>query len=658
LDRSGVDLELVRLASLLDSDPAAAARQATQLLRANPGYPPALLLLANAHRRAGNPAAALEDFAKLAATQPASAVIRLELARALLAAGQGEAALKELQESVRLAPDLAEGWRELSLLQAARNAPTECDAAYARFEKLVPEERQLLEASAAVANERYAAAEMLLQRALARSPRDVIALRLQARVATARDDYPQAERLLQECLRIAPGYSRARLDLVGVFHLQLMGEPMLPLLERLRASEPDKLIYRSLTATAYTLLGHIGPALEIHQQLLRELPEDHLLWLNYGTTLRDAGRPREAIEAYRRCVVLQPACGTAWLALADLKTYRFAAAEIAAMETELRDERLRSDERARLEFALGKAREDAGEFEPAFQHYAQGNALRHATLGYDNQIFTRYVEATRALCTPEFVAARHSWGSPSAEPIFIVGLPRSGSTLIEQILASHSQVEGTRELPLVIRFTQELGAHGGQAGELPYPRSLQRLTRTELTALGERYLQETRTYRQQGRPHFIDKMGSNFQHLALIHLMLPQARIIDARRSALGCCFSNFKQHFGGGAWFSYSLEDLGRHYRDYVDLMAHFDAVLPGRILRIHYEELVADLAGEVRRLLEFCGLPFEEQCLRFHETQRAVATASSEQVRKPIYADSLEQWRNFEPWLGPLKEALGELR
>jgi hypothetical protein len=268
------------------------------------------------------------------------------------------------------------------------------------------------------------------------------------------------------------------------------------------------------------------------------------------------------------------------------------------------------------------------------------------------------VQRTQALYTREFFAARTGWGCQSQEPIFILGLPRAGSTLLEQILASHSHVEGTRELTDVLQFALELGDREDEPGKPPsYPQSVARLTRTELTALGERYLAQTRAHRLLGRPHFIDKMGSNFLHVGLIHLMLPNARIIDARRSPLGCCFANFKQHFQRGLWFSYSLEDLGRYYREYVSLMAHFDAVLPGRIYRVRYEGLVGDLEGEVRRLLDYLGLPFEEQCLRFHETRRTVATVSSEQVRQPLYTEGIAQWRNFEPWLGPLKEALGDL-
>jgi predicted Zn-dependent protease len=653
-----VDLELMRVAALLEREPQAAARAAAGILRSSPGQPTALLLLGAAHRACGDPQAAAAEFAGLAAAQPGSAVIHLELGRALRAAGRESEALAALERAVELAPDLAEGWRELSLLHAARGQAPACDAAWARFEALSPEGVRFSEATQALANRRYAAAEELLRQALARAPQDVTALRLLAQTLSARENYPEAERLLTECLSAAPGYSRARLDLVRVHHAQSQAESMLPQLERLLAAEPGNQTYRTYQAIACNLLGRTERALEIFAGLAREFPASEAMWLDYGHTLRAAGRGLDAAAAYRRCLALKPGFASGWVALADLKTFRFTPEDIAAMQAELARTGLPEDERAELEFALGKALEDAGDFGGSFAHYSRGNALRRAPLAYRAESLTELVERNRTLYTREFFAARSGWGCPAADPIFIVGLPRAGSTLIEQILASHSQVEGTRELGNVARFAVQLGHATAESDQPPrYPQSVGALARGDLTALGERYLAQTRAQRLLGRPRFIDKMGGNFLHLGLIHLMLPNARIIDARRAPLGCCVANFKQHFYRGGLFTYSLEDLGRYYRDYLSLMAHFDAVLPGQVYCVRYEDVVRDLEGEVRRLLEYCGLPFEESCLRFHETRRAVQTVSSEQVRQPLYTDALEQWRNFEPWLGPLKEALGEL-
>jgi tetratricopeptide (TPR) repeat protein len=653
---AAIDLKLMRVAALLDSDPPAAAREAAEILKEHPGHPTAILLLGTARRALGDPQAAA-SFAELAAAQPDSAPVQLELGRTLAAQGQSEQALSALSQAVRLQPDLAEAWGELATLYAARGDTKACDAAYASFTRLADPERHLAEAASALANRRLPTADALLRKRLTQAPQDAGAMRMLAEVAAEREDYVQAERLLGECLKLAPGYSRARYDLACILHSQQKAAPILPLLERLLVLEPTNFRYRTMQASAYNLLGQNERALQIHAGMLNEFPASERLWMYYGHSLRIAGRPAEAIEAYRKSTALKPEFGEAWFSLANLKTVRFSAADIAAMQAQIARADLGDRDRLQFEFALGKALEDGGDFEASFGHYARGNALRRAQVRHDPEASTRFVERTRKLYTREFLGARAGYGAQAPDPIFIVGLPRSGSTLIEQILASHSQVEGTRELPDVPGFALELGALE-LPGEPPaYPQSVARLSRLELSALGERYLAQTRPHRVLGRPRLIDKMPSNFCHVGLIHLMLPNAKIIDARRAALPCCFANFKQHFQSGVWFAYSLEDLGHYYRDYVALMEHFDRVLPGRVHRVLYEDVVADLEREVRRLLEYCGLPFEEQCLRFHETRRAVQTVSSEQVRRPIYADGVDQWRNFEPWLGPLKEALREL-
>ena len=653
-EAKAIDVTLIKAAALLESDPAAAARTAEELVRAHPGHKAAVLLLGTAQRRCGDARAATAAFTALAAAHPDSAALRLELARALLAQGEQERAAEALERALQLEPALAEGWRELSLLHAARGAWRECDTAYARYTALTQQDPRLREAVAAIAQERLDYAATVLGRELARDPADVAALRLLAQIAVKREDFAEGERLLNECLRLAPGYAQARFDLAEMLHTQQKAQPMLPLLERLLALEPGNLAYRALQAAAFSLLGQSERAMRILAELVVEYPDNAIGWMYYGHALRGAGRTAEAIEAYRRSAQLQPTFGEAWFSLANLKTFRFTPGEIAAMRAQLERTDLTDEDRWHFEFSLGNALETTGDFAGSFAHYARGNALRRAAIAYDPERNSRLIERTRTLFTREFFAARAGAGAASAEPIFIVGLPRAGSTLLEQILASHSQVEGTRELPDIAAFARELGAWDA---EPRYPQSIARLGAAELTALGERYLEQTRPHRLLGRPHFIDKMGNNFLDIGLIHLILPNARIIDMRRAPLACCFSNFKQHFQSGVWFSYGLDDLGRYYRDYVSLMAHFDAVLPGRIHRVHYERLVTDLEGEVRRLLDYCGLPFEAQCLRFHETQRVVQTASSEQVRQPLYTAGVDEWRNYEPWLGPLKAALGDL-
>ena len=377
--------------------------------------------------------------------------------------------------------------------------------------------------------------------------------------------------------------------------------------------------------------------------------------MSYGHSLKTLGKQSEAIAAYRRSITQRPSLGESYWSLANLKTFRFTNEDVAAMRAQLERAELADDERYHFEFAIAKALEDLGDYAQSFEHYSKANAQRGATVAYDANETTEQVRRLEAQFTRAFIYGNIGAGCTAPDPIFIVGLPRSGSTLIEQILSSHSQVEGTMELHDIGLLARRLGGRKRKTDVAAYPEALAVTPPEEFRALGEEYLARTRIHRKLGKPFFIDKMPNNFLHTGLIHLMLPNAKIIDARRHPLGCCLSCFKQHFARGQTFTYGLEDLGRYYSDYVDLMAHYDAVLPGRVHRVFYEDMVGEPEKEVRRLLAYCGLPFEEQTLRFYENERAVRTASSEQVRRPIFTEAIEHWQNFEPWLGPLKDALG---
>ncbi len=411
----------------------------------------------------------------------------------------------------------------------------------------------------------------------------------------------------------------------------------------------------NLKAAVLCRTGDYEPAIAIYDMLLAAHPEHAQVWLSQGHALKTAGQTARAIDAYRRCIAIDPDFGEAYWSLANLKTFRFDDDEIACMERVLARRDLSAEHRLHFAFALGKALEDRAEYQASFAHYASGNALRLARSPYDANDTSARLARVRETYTREFFAEREGAGFDAPDPIFIVGLPRAGSTLIEQILASHPHVEGTMELPEIIAITRTLREGATSRGPGAYHEPLARMGRDELRALGEQYIERTRVHRKLGRAFFIDKMPNNFAHVGLIHLVLPNAKIIDARRHPLACCFSGFRQHFARGQNFSYSLEDLGRYYRDYVALMAHFDDVLPGRVHRVVYETLVDDTETEVRRMLDYCGLPFDAACLRFFDNERPVRTASSEQVRQPIYRDGVDQWRHFEPWLDPLKDALG---
>ncbi len=620
-----LEVALAHTARLLESQPALAAEQAAEILKVVPDHPVALLLRG----------------------------------LALGATGQGDAALAALRRVVTLKPDMPAAWRALGDHLTAIGDTQAADEAYSQSVRFSTRDPRLLEAGTHLHQGRIPHAEALLREHLKQHPTDVAAIRMLAEVAGRIGRFGDAENLLARCLVLAPSFAPARHNYALVLHRQHKSAEALAEIDRLLAVEPHNAGYRNLKAAILGRVGEYEQAIELYAQVLAEYPTHAKVWMSYGHALKTAGRQQHCIDAYRKSIELEPRLGEAWWSLANLKTYRFSPAEQATLHAQLERQDITEDDRIHFHFAAAKALEDSERFAESFEHYARGNELRRARNGYDPARVTNHVRRSKALLTREFFAARVGYGAPAPDPIFIVGLPRSGSTLIEQILSSHPQVEGTMELPDIPAMARALGdGRPAAAGERPgagYPESLASLSAKDFHAWGEKFIHATRIQRKTAAPFFIDKMPNNFAHLGLIHLALPNAKIIDARRHPLGCCLSGFKQHFARGQDFTYGLTDLGLYYRDYVELMAHLDAVLPGRIHRVIYETLVENTEAEVRRLLAYCGLPFDERCLRFHENERAVRTASSEQVRRPIFRDGLDQWRHFEPWLGPLKEALG---
>jgi tetratricopeptide (TPR) repeat protein len=580
--------------------------------------------------------------------------VALEHAARLLAADPmaAEAQAREILKSVGEHP------AALRLLAAALRRQGETEAAEAvdmRGVRASVGDSALVQAARALCDNDLRVAEHTLRAVLKARPTDVAAIRMLAETAMRLGRYDDAENLLARCVELAPGFIAARHNYATVLYRQNRSEAAIAQIDRLLADDPRNPGYRNLKAAALAKIGEYDQAIELYGGVLQDQPGQAKVWMSYGHALKTVGRQADAIKAYRRCVAIAPQFGEAWWSLANLKTVRFDDADILAMEMELRRADLGEEDRFHLEFALGKAREDRADYEASFGHYLRGNALRRESLGYEASEITGQVERAKAVLTPELFAARAGQGCPAPDPIFVVGLPRSGSTLVEQILASHSAVEGTQELPDIIALVRRLGGKARRASESRYPEILAELSAEDLAALGQEYLDRAQVHRKLGRPLFIDKMPNNWTHVGLIQLILPNAKIIDARRHPLGCCFSGFKQHFARGQGFTYDLTDIGRYYGDYVALMAHFDAILPGRVHRVIYERMVADPEGQTRALLDHCGLPFEDACLRFYDNDRAVRTASSEQVRQPIFTDAADHWRNYEPWLGPLKAALG---
>ncbi len=504
---------------------------------------------------------------------------------------------------------------------------------------------RLLAAGAALAENRLSEAEPLLRGLLRDDPFEFRGIRMLAELAGRIGRMDDAENLLRRALEIAPGFTPARANLALVLYRSNRPAEALAELERVNGEDPDNLGHANLQAAAFGRIGAFEEALGLYELVLREAPDQPRVWMSYGHMLKTVGRQDDGVAAYRAALAREPGLGEAWWSLANLKTVRFDAEDLAAMRLALGHEGLGAEDRWHLHFALGKAHEDRREPAAAFEHYAAGNALRRARIPYSADETTARVDAMIAASTPALLAG-HGGGAGAADPIFVLGMPRAGSTLVEQILASHSAVEGTSELPDIALIARELP---------DYPRGLARLTPARRTELGEEYLRRAAIQRHTARPFFVDKMPNNWLHVPLIRLILPGATIVDARRHPLACGFSNFKQHFARGQGFSYDLADMGRYYRDYVRLMAQLDRAAPGVVHRVHYEAMVADTEAQVRALLAACGLAFEPACLAFHETQRAVRTASSEQVRRPIYREGTEGWQAFAAWLAPLEAALG---
>jgi len=495
-------------------------------------------------------------------------------------------------------------------------------------------------------------AEQLCRQFMQQNPQHIEGMRLLADIAIKHGVLEDAEFLLESAVAFDPGHQRARIDYVQALSKRQRYQQASEEAKALLEASPENPQFQSLYAIQSMQLGDYQTALDLFDSILERIPHDPVTHVSKGHALKTGGKTAEAVSSYQAAIDAQPMHCDAWYSLANLKTYRFDDDQIRTMLELDKNPHLAGQDRVYLQFALGKAFEDKNAFDKSFFHYSKGNDIKRTQVQYRADGTSRECEEQIAACTPG--TFKHVSGHDAPDPIFIVGLPRAGSTLLEQILSSHSQIDGTLELPNVLSISGKLRRLGQRKGNNRYPEILNHLTPETLRELGEEYIRDTQIHRL-GAPFFIDKMPNNFRHIGLIRLMLPNAKIIDARRDPMACCFSGFKQLFAEGQLFSYSLDDIGRYYKDYVKLMAHWDEVIPGYVLRVQHEDVVANLETQVTRMLDFCGVPFEESCLEFHKTERNVRTPSSEQVRQPIFSTALEQWKNYEPWLEPLKQALG---
>ncbi len=650
---SRVETEVRRIRGLMEQRQFATALAAAEALAGdNPQERDALYMVAVCQRYLDRVPDALATLTRLEKWHPKFSRLFQERGYCHVARREAEPAIQAFMRAVTLNHALAASWKALQTLFRMTNQAHSAANADSHVAKLAELPSQIVTATGMLEDGELLAAEKIVREYLLTHGNDVEAMRLLAKIGLELDVLDDAELLLESVLKLAPDYGAARYDYARVLLERHKHAPARAELDKLLQIEPDNRAYLMSYAAACAGLGEHERAMALYRKLLAETPQAEELHLSIGHAQKTLGRTCDAIESYRaaRC---RADFGDAYWSLANLKTYRFSDAEIEGMRRQESAETTPLEDRYHFCFALGKAFEDRGEYARSFDFYRRGNALKKSTSRYRPEIIERNTRLLRQVCTRRFFAERVGVGAQSDAPIFIVGLPRSGSTLLEQILASHSLAEGTLELPDIPRLAANLVGRDGDSDNPRYPAILAQMQPQEFRRLGEAYLADTRPYRS-GKPYFIDKMPNNFRHIGLIHLILPNARIIDARRSPLACCFSNFKQLFASGQEFTYSLEDIARYYSNYVVLMNHWDAALPGKVLRIQHEELVRDLEGHVRRLLAFCGLDFEPACLEFHKTDRSIRTASSEQVRQPLNLDGLDQWRHFEQWLDPLRQAL----
>ena len=658
------EAEITALHSLqAKGDYAAAAAGAKQLLTADPANRELLLIEAHSLRMMQQIDAALEALARFARHHPNFSQMFLECGLCHVARRDAPAAIFNLRNAVTLNPALAMAWRMLDGLYRMTGDQRSAELAARHFAHLASLPPPVVQAKVLFNDGEIDVAETLIRRFLLEAGNHPEAMRLLAQIGHRRNVLDDAETLYEGMLAMVPDHDEARHEYVQVLIARHKFPQAREALEPLLRRDPRHHAHRIQAATIKVGLGDFASVIPEYRAMIAEIPGDTPdarvrradlnLWL--GHALKTEGLTAEAIDAYMAATADRPDFGDAWWSLANLKTYRFTAESIAVMQERLEAAGTAEVDRVHIAFALGKALEDAGDYEASWTAYAAGNAMHRAGNGYVPEVFETNTREQKRVCTPAFFAAREGWGLDDPSPIFVLGLPRSGSTLLEQILASHSMVEGTQELPDIQRIVHELQGRELNFDKPLYPGALEDLGKEAVRKFGEQYIADTKPNRILGRPFFIDKMPNNFRHVGLIHLILPNAKIIDARREPMACCFSNLKQLFAQGQEFTYGIEDIARYYRTYVALMDHWDAVLPGRVLRVQHEDVVDDLEGNVRRILAYCGLPFEEACIEFHKTKRSVRTPSSEQVRQPIFRDGLDQWKKFEPWLEPLRTALG---
>ena len=651
-----IEAQLEQAKSLLENSRIVEAEKKTEeILKEFPDNAETLYVMAVCQRYLNRLEDALKTLGKLKRIRPGYGRGFQEEGHVCVKAGYMSQALRAYRHAVRLNNSLIASWAGLTKILNAKGKIKEAKITQHEYKKLKALPVELLSVRNMIAEGYNFQAERLCRKFLMQNKKNVEGMRLLASLGVAADVLDDAEFLLEKALEYEPHNNFARKDYMEVLYRRQKYQQSLEQAEILKNKEPHNIKYQIAYANQSVAVGNYNVALKIYEKANKVMPNDAELQLVHGHALKTIGNVDAAINAYRKSFEAKNDYGDAYWSLANLKTYNFKTSEVKLMQEKEASPTIITTDRIHICFALGKHFEDKKQFKQSFEYYERGNSLQRSQQHYKKEQITDILALQHKYCNQSLFDKKKDMGCTAPDPIFIVGLPRAGSTLLEQILASHSKVDGTLELPNIPALAYRLAGRKTIDETPDYPENLATLNEEQLKAFGENYLDDTRVHREKA-PYFIDKMPNNFRHIALIHLILPNAKIIDARRNPMACCFSGFKQLFASGQQFSYGLEEIGTYYKDYIKLMDHWDKMLPGKILRVQYEDVVADLKKEVIRILDYCGLPFEENCINFHQTERNIRTPSSEQVRQPIYKSGLEQWKNYETWLGPLKKALDE--
>ena len=626
------------------------------ILQEDPSIADALYMKAVCLRYLKQPEKTFETLEALKSVMPEFGRAFQEEGHLYRALGQKERALKAYKVACEFNPVLESSWSfQAVLLRDLGRAQNEIIAAQHQVDRIKKLPNEIVIATNYLAEKRLIKAENLCRKFLRANPKNTDAMRLLAEIAEKFGAMEEAEFLLESAVEFAPTTVQLRLDYLQILRRRQKLEETFEQAKYLYDRDPNNTTFIAQMAISHMQLGDYDSSIDLFKKVHAREPENFANLTSLGHALKTSGKNKEGIDAYRQAYAAQSTHGEAYFSLANLKTYKFTDKEMADMLAQVNSTDLTYRDRIHFLFALGKAHEDRKQFKKSFDFYKDANELGRKQMRYDAEKMSMGLAMQREVCSPALFKAQSNKGYPASDPIFIVGLPRAGSTLLEQIIASHSFVDGTQELGNILTLAHKLRGRGRHLEASLYPKALYDLSAEQLQKYGRGFIEETKIHRGDA-PFFIDKMPNNFRHIGLIHLILPNAKIIDARRHPMACCFSGFKQHFAEGQEFTYGLKQIGKYYRDYVNLMDHWDKVLPNKVLRVQYEDVVADTETQVRRILNHLELPFEQACVDFHKTKRSVRTASSEQVRQPIFKSGLEQWRNFEPWLDPLKEALGE--